>query len=160
MSSFFLKFVVMWWSIFNDWMTFWSISRKRVALFSKKNFNSAAKNFELSNLFVTLKDDIQTQQKWLKFWIDCFVKTSLTFANLLKFVFFIEFSLLISLSLLNQFMRFWKRMFHSSENSFNKKQWTFSKPLLLILSFLFLLIMQLTLSYSRWTRVLKNEKKF
>jgi hypothetical protein len=159
MSSFFLKFVVMWWNIFNDWMTFWSISKKRITLFSKRNLNSAAKNFELSNVSVTLRNDIQTQQKWLRFWTDLFVKTSLTFANLLKFVSFIEFSLLISFSLLNQFMRFWKRMFHSFENSFNKKQWTFSKSLLSILSFLFLLIMQLTLSYSRWTRVLKIEKK-
>jgi hypothetical protein len=44
-----------------------------------------------------------------------------TFANLLKFVFSIKFSLLISFLLLNQFMRFWKKTFHSFKNSLNKK---------------------------------------
>jgi hypothetical protein len=133
--------------------------KKLITLFSRKNHNFVAKNFEWSNSFVTLKNDIWIRQKSLKSWIDLRVKMLLTFVNLLKFVSFIEFSLLISFLLLNRFMRFWKKTFHSCENSLNKKQWTFSRLFLSILSLLFSLIMQLMLSYSRWTRVLKIKKK-
>jgi hypothetical protein len=63
-------------------------------------------------------------------------------------------------SLFNRFMRFWKRMFHSFEDSFNKKSWTFLRSFLSILSFLFSLIMKMTWSYSRWTRILKIKKRF
>jgi hypothetical protein len=159
MNSFFLKFVVMWWSIFNDWMTFWQTLKDLIALFSRKNFNSAVKNCEWSISFATLKDDIQIQRKSSRFWIDFLVKTLSTFVNLSKFACSIEFSLRILFSLLSRFMLFWKRMYFSYEIRFSRKQWIFSRLLLSILSLLFSSIMRLMWSYSRWTRVLKIEKK-
>jgi hypothetical protein len=138
---------------------FWQTLKNLIALFSKKNFNFAAKNCEWSISSATLKNDIQIQRKSSRFWIDFFVKTLLTFVNLSKFACFIEFSLRILFSLLSRFMFFWKRMYSSYETRFNKKQWIFSKLLLLILSLLFSSIMRLIWSYSRWTQVLKIEKK-
>ncbi len=56
-------------------------------------------------------------------------------------------------------MFFWKRMYSSYEIRFSRKQWIFSKLFLSILSLLFSSIMRLMWSFSRWTRVLKIEKK-
>jgi hypothetical protein len=143
MSSFFLKFVVMWWSIFSDWMTFWQILKNLIALFSKKNFNSVVKNCEWSISSATLKDDIQIQRKSSRFWINLFVKTLSTFVNLSKFACFIEFSLRVLFSLLNRFMFFWKRMYSSYEIRFSRKQEIFSKLFLSIFLLLSSSIMRL-----------------
>jgi hypothetical protein len=49
-------------------------------------------------------------------------------------------------------MHFWKRMFHSIENSLNKKSWTFLRSFLSILSFLFSLIMNRVIVELSWIR--------
>jgi hypothetical protein len=72
---------------------------------------------------------------------------------------FYQVFIAISFLLLSLFMLFWKRMFYSLKNSLNKRQWTHSKSLLLIFRFLFSSIMKMMLLFSRWTRVLKIEKK-
>ncbi len=143
-----------------QWLNDVLIDIERVdCIIFEKNLNSAAKSLKLSNSFVTLRNDIQTRQKSSNFWSYSFLKTSLTFANLLKFVSFIESSWLISFLLLNSFMCFWKRMFHSFENSLNKKSWTFWRSFLSIRSFLFSLIMKMTLSFAI-NASLEDWKKF
>jgi hypothetical protein len=140
----------------NDVLT--NIERIDCIIFEKK-FQFCCEEFRIVEFICDVEERHSNTTKMIKFWTDLFVKTSLTFANSLNFVSSIESLLLISLLLLSSFMRFWKRMFHSFENSFNKKSWTFLKSLLSIFSFLLLLNMKMTWSYSRWTRVLKIEKK-
>jgi hypothetical protein len=102
----------------NDVLT--DIEKTDCIIFEKKS-QFCCEEFRVIEFVCDVERRHSDTTKSSKSWIDLRVKMLSTFANLLKFVSFIESSLLISFLLLSSFMRFWKRTFHSCENSLNKK---------------------------------------
>ena len=114
-------------NIFNDWMKFWLISKKLIALFSTKSLNFAASTFELSNLYATTTKSTLIRSKSSKLWNDLFVRMSQKFENLSKCVCIIAFLSKNSSSYSFRFICCWKKMWFLSKNRNSKKSWIFWK---------------------------------